>query len=312
MGGAWFCLKILMQLQVQRQKLVRAEFLGRAGVASRVARGFTLTELLLVIAIIGILAASLLPALSRMKAKAQTAHCLNNYKQLTVAWLMYPGDNLDNLVNNHTLGAAKCGPDAWVSSGWSADRGSWSGNARTDKTNWAIVTGTLFVYAANAAIYHCPTDQSHLNGQPGKARFRSVSMSTGMNWADDSDSNSTNSTFIRMSQILGPDPAGALVFIDEAANSIDNNAMGIYPGTDADLFGGRLQYWNVPTTRHGNGATVSFADGHAEHWKWQDHWVSDGNAIADDHTSETSPGRSAASHPRDRDLQRLKTKLLGQ
>jgi prepilin-type N-terminal cleavage/methylation domain-containing protein len=75
--------------------------------------GFTLIELLVVIAIITILAGLLLPSLSRSKAKAQGIKCLNNQRQLSLAWRMYVEDNNEMLLfasedpaNPATYGAA--------------------------------------------------------------------------------------------------------------------------------------------------------------------------------------------------------------
>ena len=53
--------------------------------------GFTLVELLVAVAVIGILAGLLLPALSKSKAQAQQVVCVNSFKQLTACWRMYSG-----------------------------------------------------------------------------------------------------------------------------------------------------------------------------------------------------------------------------
>jgi prepilin-type N-terminal cleavage/methylation domain-containing protein/prepilin-type processing-associated H-X9-DG protein len=275
---------------------------SKPGRTARPGGAFTLIELLVVIAIIAILAALLLPALAKAKASAQSSNCLSNERQLTLAWTMYFGDFKEYLVNNFSQGNADCGSLAWVSSGNQLGVGTWSGNGReplTYDTNPAAIThGPLWPYNGNVGIYHCPTDQSTAD-QPNNniPRNRSYSMSIGMNWLDESSAaDATNGTFVKSTDIHLPSPSAASLFLDEAANSIDNNVLGINPPT-LDASGTILipnstvaTFWNLPSSRHNNGCSLSFADGHVEHWKWLGLSIIQDNAIFDPEGAGTTIG----------------------
>ena len=213
---------------------------------------FTLIELLIVIAIIAILAGMLLSTMSRGQARAQRIGCLSNYRQLQLCWLMYAEDHQDALPPNATS-------PGMSREGWIATAASWvTGNAWTDSTTANVEQGALFPYNRTARIYKCPADRATVR-DPGKLpRVRSVSMSMYMN---DSPAAADPMCWHRLSQVRDPPPARALVFMDEHQDSIENGRFVISQPGDG-------RWLDFLATRHDNGCTVTFADGHAEPWRW--------------------------------------------
>jgi len=219
-------------------------------------RCFTLVELLVVIAVIAILAALLLPALNKAKQKAQTIACLNSLKQLQLCWHMYTHDNDDVIPPNNFVYTITMGGTNTPILG--EDEMTWCrGIAPLDTNPITAATSLLFIYNQNAAIYHCPADQSTINGHPDTLRKRSYNMSNSANCA--ADNHFRKYSEIKISTAL-------FVFIDTDENDIWDSTFGVIP-YDYPYWS---DYWlDIPADRHQQGCNLTFADGHAEHWKWR-------------------------------------------
>jgi prepilin-type N-terminal cleavage/methylation domain-containing protein/prepilin-type processing-associated H-X9-DG protein len=269
---------------------------------SRRQAAFTLIELLVVIAIIAILAALLLPVLSVAKQKARQTACLNNQKQLALAFQMYAHDNNDAIVGYDNGAWTFIGGGYWLAPGGMTGFQSLlaSHTAADDIAIMGNVLRTnnpLYQYAQNVNVFHCAADpRTSLAPQPPD----------NVGWAFDSYSKTENlagmlrapgdywgapATYVKLSAIQAPSLTFA--FMEEA------DCRGYNHGTwevDWAQVGTPAFWGDAPAMSHANTSTAGFADGHVESHRWLDAGIIDAG-VAASHGSPQGGGWGPDSGP---------------
>jgi prepilin-type N-terminal cleavage/methylation domain-containing protein/prepilin-type processing-associated H-X9-DG protein len=221
---------------------------------------FTLIELLVVIAIIAILAAMLLPALAKAKAKAQDISCRNNLRQLQLCWHLYVDDN------NQVLPPISVWP---TSNGWESREPSWVvGDAKDDVSTTNLQRGLLFPYNRSVGIYRCPADKTTVVGNPSALQTRTYELDASLNcWYMGGIPPWYPNPWERrkFSDLVKPQPTDVMTFIDSHPPTGDSADF-----TQSYRETAGVDAWSsLPGEQHNRGANLAFADGHVEHWRWR-------------------------------------------
>jgi len=232
------------------------------------AGAFTLIELLVVIAIIAILAALLLPALSKSKIHAMTATCINAQKQLALSWLQYANDNKDKLIQmdpqdwNSGVVSWRC--DNWNPVKLAVPASTSAQQKHIYEMELAFQEGGFWPYMPNVNALHCPADlranspagpdiETGATSPPGYFAWVSYSGAGGLNGAN-------GSILLKLSDIKHV--SSRFVFAEE--NDPRNENEGSWDEGWQPELEDSTACWHIRSS------TFSFTDGHVESHQWLD------------------------------------------